>query len=74
MTREQLPIADVAALGKAIRARRKQLGLTQTELAAAARTSLRFVSEVERGKETARLAGVFRLLDALGLSLWTQAR
>lgn len=62
--------ADAATdLGRVIRTRRKEVGLTQTELAAAAGTSLRFVSEVERGKPTARLAGVLRLLAELGLAV-----
>lgn len=63
------PILDAADLGRAIRARRREVGLTQGELAAAAGTSLRFVSEVERGKPTARLGGVLRLLAELGLAL-----
>lgn len=67
-------IADAEQLGSAIRARRKELGLTQTELAAAARTSLRFVSEIERGKPTARLDGALRLLAALGLSIRVDPR
>ena len=67
-------LSSAQALGEAIRSRRKQLRLTQGELAAAARTSLRFVSEVERGKPTARLDGVLRLLAALGLSLHLRSR
>ncbi len=62
------------ALGQAIRLRRKELRLTQSELAAVAGTSLRFVSEVERGKPTARLDGVLRLLAALGLSFDVRPR
>jgi HTH-type transcriptional regulator/antitoxin HipB len=74
-TDEESPRLDSAqALGAAIRLRRKELHLTQGELAAAANTSLRFVSEVERGKPTARLGGVLRLLAALGLSLHLRPR
>lgn len=69
MGKMNVRVADVADLGAAIRSRRRELGLTQSELAAVARTSLRFVSEVERGKETARVGGVLRLLSALGLEL-----
>jgi y4mF family transcriptional regulator len=63
-----------AELGSVIRARRRALGLTQVELAAAANTSVRFVSEVERGKSTARVAGLFRLLEALGLRMRAEPR
>lgn len=61
-------------LGARIRGRRKHLGLTQTELAGVARTSVRFVSELERGKSTAQLAGVLRVLRALGLEIELRAR
>lgn len=62
------------ALGALIRARRKELGLTQTDLADVARTTLRFVSELERGKPTAQLDGVLRVLAALGIELTARAR
>ncbi len=39
------PVSDASGLGQAIRLRRKEIGLTQTELADAAGTSIRFVSE-----------------------------
>lgn len=62
-------VDNASDLGAAIRARRKDVGLTQGELADAAGTSLRFVSEVERGKATARLSGVLRLIAELGMDL-----
>jgi HTH-type transcriptional regulator / antitoxin HipB len=60
--------------GPLIRERRKELGLNQTELADVARTSLRFVSELERGKPTAQLDGVLRVLAALGIELEARTR
>ncbi len=62
-------VPDPAALGRIIRARRKSVGLTQGELADAAGTSLRLVSEIERGKGTARVESVLKLLNELGLEL-----
>jgi HTH-type transcriptional regulator/antitoxin HipB len=62
------------ALGPLIRRRRKELGLNQTELAEVARTSLRFVSELERGKPTAQIDGILRVLAALGIRLEATAR
>ena len=50
-------------------AERKRLGVTQKELAMAAGTGLRFLIELERGKPTARMDGVFKILKALGLHL-----
>jgi HTH-type transcriptional regulator/antitoxin HipB len=59
----------VQELGKTIRAARVQLRLTQEELAAAAGVGERFLSEIERGKATARFDTILRVLDALGLTI-----
>lgn len=71
---EMLPIRDPNELGAAIRARRHELELTQEELADVARVTLRFVSELERGKERAQFAGILRVLAALGLDLNVRPR
>lgn len=62
-------ITDSVELGEAIRAERKRLKVTQKELAMAAGTGLRFLSELERGKPTSRIEGVFKVLQALGMKL-----
>ncbi len=69
-----LPIENSGELGAAIRGRRYELKLSQEELADVARVSLRFVSEIERGKDSAQYAGIRRVLDALGLGLYLKAR
>lgn len=61
-------------LGAAIRARRRELGLTQEEVAGVARTGARFVGELEAGKPTVQLAEMLRVLGALGLDLELNAR
>ena len=71
---EAISIDSPHVLGPLIRRRRKELGLNQTELAEVARTSLRFVSELERGKPTAQLDGVLRVLAALGIRLEASIR
>jgi y4mF family transcriptional regulator len=53
-------------LGDAIRTARKQLALTQPQLALAAGVGVRFVVELEAGKPTVRLAQVLRVIEALG--------
>jgi HTH-type transcriptional regulator / antitoxin HipB len=68
------PIKDASELGAAIRARRLELELTQEDLADVARVTLRFVSELERGKETAQFSGIRRILAALGLDLFVRPR
>jgi y4mF family transcriptional regulator len=71
---EATPIYDAKRLGELIRARRHELGLTQTEVAEVADTNLRFVSELERGKPTARLENVMRVLATLGIELEARVR
>jgi HTH-type transcriptional regulator / antitoxin HipB len=53
-------------LGLALRAARKQLGLTQPQLALAAGVGVRFIVDLEAGKPTLRLENVLRVIDALG--------
>ena len=67
-------IHDAKQLGELIRGRRHELGLTQTEVAEVANTNLRFVSELERGKPTARLENVMRVLTTLGIELEARGR
>jgi HTH-type transcriptional regulator / antitoxin HipB len=71
---DPVSIDSAAAFGPLIRRRRQELGLTQTELADVARTTLRFVSELERGKRSAQLDGVLRVLSALGIALEAKPR
>ncbi len=59
-------IADVAA---AVRGRRLDRGLSQSELAKRSGISRKWISEFEAGKTTAEVALVIRVLEALGLSL-----
>lgn len=59
-------LRDLAALA---RGRRRELGLSQAELAARARVSRQWVSAFESGKATAEIGLVIRLLDALDLRL-----
>jgi y4mF family transcriptional regulator len=53
-------------LGDALRTARKQLGLTQPQLALAAGVGVRFIVDLEAGKPTLRLENVLRVIDALG--------
>lgn len=58
--------ADVAA---AVRGRRLDRRLSQSELAKRSGISRKWISEFESGKTTAEFALVVRILEALGLSL-----
>ncbi len=52
-----------------IKVKRKQLKLTQPELAEKAGVGLRFVRELEQGKQSVRLDKVNQLLDLFGSEL-----
>jgi HTH-type transcriptional regulator / antitoxin HipB len=60
-----------------VRNARKQLTLTQPQLALAAGVGVRFIVELEAGKPTLRLENILRVVHALGgeiqLSGWGQA-
>jgi|JFJP01.1.fsa_nt_gi HTH-type transcriptional regulator/antitoxin HipB len=62
-------ITDAAALGLAIRARRKRDGLTLAETAGLTNVGIRFLSELENGKPTVRLDKLLKVVAALGLRL-----
>ena len=67
-------IASSSDIGMAIRARRKSLGYTQTQLADACNCSPQFVSAVENGKETAEVGKVLNLALTLGMDVFTRNR
>lgn len=60
------PIDTPAALGQTVRAARKQLALTQPQLALAAGVGVRFIVELEAGKPTVRLESLLKVVHALG--------
>ena len=57
------------ALARAVRARRRTLGLRQDELADLARCSTRFVHMLEQSKPTLRLDKLLDVLEVVGLGL-----
>jgi y4mF family transcriptional regulator len=63
------PVYSTSALGAALRAARRARDLRLEDVALAAGVGVRFVSELERGKETARLAQTLRVAEALGVNL-----
>ncbi len=58
-------------LGTAIRTRRKQLKITQKELAMTCGTGLRFIVDLEKGKPTCQIGKTLQVLNALGLAIET---
>ncbi|WP_299984056.1 helix-turn-helix domain-containing protein [Desulfobacula sp.] len=60
----------VKYMGKALKDTRKKKKMTQGELADITGTSVKFISDVERGKETIQMDKVFDLARALGLLIY----
>lgn len=56
-------------LGKIVRETRKKLGVTQKDLALTSGTGLRFVIDLEKGKETCQIGKALTILQTLGIKL-----
>ena len=67
-------IRSSKALGALARAHRKQRRLTLETISGLGNLSTRFLSEFERGKETAELGKVLKALRTLGLEVVIQPR
>ena len=65
--KKQVTAADV---GARIREIRKAQGVSQETLAGLAGTGQRYISELERDKETARLGEMLKVLNALGAGVY----
>jgi len=71
---------DSKALGKAVEMARRQQGATQIQLAQMSNVGVRFVRDLEDGKETIQLNKVLRVLSILGIDLaydlppWSKVR
>ena len=63
-------LKNISAIGAKIRSIRKAQGVSQETLAGLAGTGQRYISELERGKDTARIREMLKVLDALGADLY----
>jgi y4mF family transcriptional regulator len=59
----------VQEIGQMIRESRKRLGVTQKDLALTSGTGLRFVVDLEKGKETCQIGKVLTVLQTLGIRI-----
>jgi HTH-type transcriptional regulator/antitoxin HipB len=71
---KELEPMTMTPLAQDVQARRKDLGLTQQELADLAGCSPRFVRALEAGKASVQLDKLLAVLDVLGLELETRRR
>ena len=63
------PLENSEALGERIRELRRAQKITQAQLAGLANTGLRFIGDLENGKETCHIGKMLRVLSALGVEL-----
>ena len=61
-------IFDSRTFGEVIRLRRRELGYTQQDIADFTGMSVSFLSDLERGKQTAELGKALLLANTLGLN------
>ena len=59
----------VQTIGQIVRESRKQLGVTQKDLALTSGTGLRFVIDLGKGKETCQIGKVLTVLQTLGIRI-----
>lgn len=71
---EEERIGSVAELGRLAREHRKSRGLTLEAVSGLSNLGTRFLSEFERGKETAEIGKVLKTLKILGLEVIIRPR
>lgn len=72
--RKETGLRTTKELGTLVRETRKAQGISQEQLAGVANTGVRFVSDLENGKPTVQLDKTIKVLEALGLGLYTGYR
>ena len=67
-------ITDMNAVGVIMRARRKQMKLTQSDAAGLCNVGTRFISELENGKPTMHFDKALKVLKQFGFALGIRER
>lgn len=67
-------IREASDLGAMLRERRKELGLTQVELAHACKCSPRFIGELERGVAGGNIKQVIKICREVDIDLYATVR
>jgi hypothetical protein len=68
------PVRTAEELGRIVRAHRKSKHISLKTASGLGNVSLRFLSEFERGKETAEIGKVLKALRTLGLEVIVRPR
>jgi len=64
-----MKVQNPEQLGEVIRAKRRQLKVTQKDLALTCGTGLRFIIDLEKGKATCQIGKTLQVIQALGLTI-----
>ena len=64
-----MELNSTTEIGKAVRSVRKQMRLTQANLAMTAGTGLRFIIDLEKGKPTCEIGKALAVLSTLGIEV-----
>lgn len=67
-------IANAQDLGHRVRAQRKAQGLTQEALASVSGVGIRFLRELEQGKDSCHFGKVIQVLTMLGMDVFLMPR
>lgn len=67
-------VSSVRDIGRRIRSKRKKLGLTLKHVAGLSGIGIRYLSELERGKETIEMGKALCVVNSLGLELVIQPK
>lgn len=65
---------DAYRFGELLRERRRQLGLSQAEVASQVGASRQWVIDIEKGKERAEIGMAFKLAQVLGVQFKVQTK
>ncbi|MDQ1159610.1 transcriptional regulator with XRE-family HTH domain [Sphingomonas sp. SORGH_AS 950] len=68
----KIPAAEL--FGKRLKERRRQLGLTQTQLAEQSGSTAPYVSQVERGQANPTLEVMANFAELVGMEVWEMLR
>lgn len=74
MAKQSGSIQSVSDIGSIVRQRRKEMGITQSELSGMAGVGNRFIVDLENGKQTIQLGKVLHLISWLGIELLAKER
>lgn len=65
----EVEISDITQIAKSVREERKAQHVTQAQLAQLANVGLRFVRDLEAGKESVHADKLFQVLSTLGIAV-----